>query len=103
VCVCVCVCVLASLRRLFHLHVALVVCSIGVGGGLVKLVTCSDVPGRWVDVWRSGIHVFFLYRCSCGVTPDPVKHCQDCQILTAQSLRDPWLCSVVLSLACVFL
>ena len=19
---------------------------------LVKLITCSDVPGRWVDVWR---------------------------------------------------
>ena len=24
------------------------------GGGLAELVTCNDVPGRWVDVWRSG-------------------------------------------------
>ena len=23
------------------------------GEGLVKLVTCSDVDGRWVDIWRS--------------------------------------------------
>jgi len=24
------------------------------GEGLVKQITCNDMPGRWVDVWRSG-------------------------------------------------
>jgi len=33
---------------------AFVACSTNVGEGLVKLIMCSDVPGRWVDVWRSG-------------------------------------------------
>ena len=28
--------------------------STNVGEGLVKLITCSDVPGHLVDVWRSG-------------------------------------------------
>ena len=33
---------------------AFVTCSSNAGGGLVKLITCSGVPGCWVDVWRSG-------------------------------------------------
>jgi len=33
---------------------ALVTCTTNVGEGLVKLITCNDVPGCWVDVWRSG-------------------------------------------------
>jgi len=32
---------------------AFVTCSTDAGEGLVKLITCSDVPGHWVDVWRS--------------------------------------------------
>ena len=28
----------------------LVACSTNVGEGLVNLITCSDVPGHWVDV-----------------------------------------------------
>ena len=34
---------------------AFVACSTNMGKGLVKLITCCDVPGHWVDVWRSGI------------------------------------------------
>ena len=30
-----------------------VVCSTNAGKGLVKLITCNDVIGRWVDVWKS--------------------------------------------------
>ena len=22
-------------------------------GGLVKLITCNDIPGRWMDVWTN--------------------------------------------------
>ena len=33
---------------------ALVICSTNAGEGLVKLVTCSDVHGHWIDMWRSG-------------------------------------------------
>ena len=38
---------------------ALVAWSTNVGGSLVKLNTCNDVLGRWVDVCRSS--TFFLY------------------------------------------
>jgi len=31
-----------------------VCCSTNMGEGLVKLITCNDVPGRWANVWRSG-------------------------------------------------
>ena len=33
-------------------------------GGLVKLVTCGDVKGRWVDVWRSGTFPKLSLSCS---------------------------------------
>jgi len=33
---------------------AFVTCITNTGEGLVKLITCCDVPGLWVDVWRSG-------------------------------------------------
>ena len=40
-----------------------------VGGGLwdevVKLVTCSDIPGRRVDVWRSGTFLEMLQVSEC--------------------------------------
>ena len=32
-----------------------------VGEGLVKLITCNDVSGHYVDVWRCGI--FLLNSC----------------------------------------
>ena len=35
--------------------------STNVGEGLVKLVVSNDVPGHWVDMWRSG--TFHLYSC----------------------------------------
>jgi len=31
-----------------------VACSTNAGEGLVTLIMCNDVPGCWVDVWRSG-------------------------------------------------
>jgi len=36
---------------------AFVACSTNMGEGLVKLTTCNDVPGSWVDVWRSDIFI----------------------------------------------
>ena len=38
---------------------SVVACSTNAGEDLVKLVTCSDIGGRRVDVWRRG--TFFLY------------------------------------------
>jgi len=38
---------------------ALVAWSTNAGGSLVKLITCNDIPGRWVDVCRNS--TFFLY------------------------------------------
>ena len=36
-----------------------------VAKGLVKLVTCGDIPGRVEDVWRSG--PFLLYSCQVAI------------------------------------
>jgi len=44
--------VLASYSSL--LTPAFVACSTNVGEGLVKLMTCSDISRRWVDMRRSG-------------------------------------------------
>ena len=41
-------------------HPVFVACSTSTGESLVKLITCSDVPGHWVDVWRSDT---FLHSC----------------------------------------
>jgi len=41
-----------------------------VGEGLVKLIMCNDVPGRWVNVWRSG--TFLLYSCKVA-SSEPKK------------------------------
>jgi len=38
-----------------------VVCSINEEESLVELNMCSDLPGRWVEVWRSG--TFVVYSC----------------------------------------
>jgi len=37
------------------------------GEGLVKLITCNDLSGRWVDVWRSGTFWVF-YQSQKGTT-----------------------------------
>ena len=29
-----------------------------------KFVMCSDIPGRWADVWKSG--TFLLYSCEAA-------------------------------------
>ena len=36
---------------------AIVACSTNTGEGLVTLAMCSDVRGRWMDVWRSIWHI----------------------------------------------
>ena len=36
---------------------AIVACSTNTGEGLVTLAMCSDVHGRWMDVWRSMWHI----------------------------------------------
>ena len=59
---------------------AFIACSTNVGEGLVKLITCSDVPGHWVNVWKSG--TFLLY--SSKWLSEPKKHCQDYLMLSAQ-------------------
>ena len=64
-----------------------------------KLVTCNDVPGCRVDVWRSG--TFLLY--SAGAVSEPKKRHQDCLMSTALLLRGPWLRSVECTLTCSFL
>ena len=38
-----------------------VACGTNAGKGLAKLIMCKDIPGCWVDVWRSG--TFLLYSC----------------------------------------
>jgi len=50
---------------------AFVACNTNVGGGLVKLITCNDVPGCWVDMCRSG--TFLLYSCEAAFWAQ--KHC----------------------------
>ena len=46
-----------------------------VGEGLVKCVTCSDIPGHWMDVWT--------YE-AVGRLSEPKKHHL---MLTGQSFR----------------
>jgi len=31
-----------------------IACITNAGEGLLKLITCNDVPWHWVNVWRSG-------------------------------------------------
>jgi len=54
--------------------------------GLVKLVTCSDLSGWWMDMWRSGT---FLEKPSLG----------EC---TTDGNHRPWSNSVVLVTLCRF-
>jgi len=61
---------------------AFVACSINTEEGLVKLIICNDVPGRWVDMWGSG--TFLLY--SCKVAFESKKRHQDCLMLSAQAV-----------------
>jgi len=75
---------------------AFVACSSNTGEGLVKLITCHDVPGRFGDVWRSGI--FLLY--SRKVTFELKRRHQDYLMLSAQSFYGPCLQSIVHSLTC---
>ena len=70
----------------------LVTCCHHTEEGLVKLVTCSDVSGCWVDMWRSGMLLTAVRWLS-----EPKKCCQDYLMSTAQSQ-----CAVISStLACV--
>ena len=62
---------------------AFVTCSTNVGGGLVKLITCNDIPGRWVDVWRSG--TFILYTTAVKWLSKLKKLRQDCLMSSARS------------------
>jgi len=32
--------------------------------GLVKLIMCNDIPGCWVDMWKS--ETFLLYSCKAA-------------------------------------
>ena len=50
-----------------------VACSTNTEEGLVKLITCNDIPGHWVDVWRSGTFPEKLQVSDC--TTDS-KHSQ---------------------------
>ena len=54
-----CSMIAASYPGLFTL--ADVACSTNARKGRVKLITCDDVPGCWVDMWRSGRFLM----CSC--------------------------------------
>ena len=77
---------------------AIVTWSINTREGLVKLIACNDVPGCWVDMWRSG--AFLLYSYKVGFWTK--QRCQDCLMSNAQSYHDPCLQSVAHSLICVF-
>ena len=66
--------VLASYSSL--LTPAFVACSTNVGEGLVKLMTCSDISRRWVDMRRS------------GTFPEKPWVCYRLQPQTMQWLRD---------------
>jgi len=69
-----------------------------VGEGLVKLIMCSDVPGCWVDVGRSG--TFLLYSCKVAFWTQETP--QNCLMSSTQSFHGPCLWSVVHSLICSF-
>ena len=64
---------------------AFVACSTNAG---VLLVTCSDVHGRWVDVWRSG--TFFLYSSGTALWTQemsPRLPDVDCSVAMAVIIR----------------
>ena len=85
---------------------AFVACSTNTGEGLVKLFTCNDIPGRWMDMRRSG--TILLYSCKSAfwtqetlpILPD-VKHSVilwygPCLWLVVHSLnlRFFWQCAI---------
>ena len=72
-----------------------VACSTNVGEGLVKLITCNDVPGRWVDVWRVEHSLCTAVR---RLSESKRRH-QGCLMSSAQSFYGPCLDSVAYSLA----
>ena len=43
---------------------AFVTCCTIMGESLEKLITCKDIRGRWVGMWRSG--TFLLYSCKAA-------------------------------------
>ena len=43
---------------------AFVARSTNAGEGLVKLIMCNDIPGHWVNMWRSS--TFLLYSCKAA-------------------------------------
>ena len=54
-----------------------VACSTNAREGLVKLITCSDVPGCWMDIWRSGtfpqVSIVSTLATDRGVTKQPTS------------------------------
>ena len=44
------------------LTLAFVASSTNAREGLVKLITCNDAPGCWVDMWRSGRFLLYSYE-----------------------------------------
>ena len=64
------------------------------GGGLVILVTCSDVQGRWAC---GGVEHSFC--TAAGWLSGPEKCHQDCLMSTAQSLSGSWMQLLAHSLA----
>jgi len=87
-------CVASSYPGLFI--PASVACSINVGEGLVKIITCSDIPVR--NLWR----VAFSFCTAVRLLSEPKKLHQDCLMFTAHSLHGLLLQSVVHSLNCGF-
>jgi len=71
---------------------AFVTCSTNTGEGLVKLITCNNVPGH-VKEW----HIPSVKQLS-----EPKKRCQDCLMLSTQSFYGSCLWLVAHSLTCGF-
>ena len=69
---------------------AFVTCCTIMGESLEKLITCKDIRGRWVGMWRSG--TFLLYSCKAAFWTQE----------TSPRLPDV-KCSVVTNLFVVFL
>ena len=75
---------------------AFVACSTNVK---VELVTCNNIPGYWLDMWKSGT----FFRIAVKRLSEPKKHHQDCLMSSAWLFRGPCLWSVAYSLTCSFL
>ena len=77
-----------------YLTPTFVTCSTNMPKDLVKLITCNDVSGSWVDMWRSGTFPLYSYIAN----PRNIAKTVWCQVLHSQCLQ-----SVAHSLICGFL